>query len=171
MGCSTLGPWAELKSDSYRDGARRFETVIPEHWKRSNFTRYFLMTKDGIVLDRIMVERQKVNTKLEYTKKEFKKDMLIQDLADVEIDNFKSDQETGKFDLIDNKPASIGGQNGFLLEYTYIVVQGGLKIHGIHYGFLTEDWVYRIRYEAADQHYFKKCLDDFNQFVKSFQLI
>lgn len=170
-GCASLNPWTSLKSEEYKDGARKFEATIPEGWKRFNQVRYFLMTKDGIVLDRIIVDRQKINTKLEYTKKQFTKEMMPQDLADVEIDNFKADQTIGRFSLLNNIPVKIAGRDAFQIEYTYRVVKGGLRIRGIQYGFPYEDWIYRIRYEAADQHYFQKCKDDFEHFLKSFHII
>ncbi len=169
-GCVSLGFWTQVKEGEYRDTARDFSVVVPAGWMRFNLARYFIMTKDGTVLDNIAVERHKIDKKLEFTKKEFFKDMTPQDLAEIEIDNFKSSAVIGKFEIIQNKPVTIDNQQACRIEYTY-VAKGGLKIHGIYYGFLRKDWVYRIHYEAADQHYFNKYLHDFDRFIESFHLI
>ena len=170
-GCATLTPWTQLKGQEYKDGARSFRAVVPDGWMRFNHVNFFVMTKDGTVLDKIIVERRKITTKLEFTKKKFTKDMTPQELAEVEIDNLKANGETGRFELLNNAPVAIDGQNGFQMEYVYAVTKGGLKIHGMHYGFLYKDWVYRVNFEAAAQHYFEKYKDDFVKFFKSFKLI
>ena len=60
--------------------------------------------------------------------------------------------------------------DAFKMEYTY-QIEGGLKMHGLHYGFLTKDRLYRIRYEAADQHYYYRNLNDFRDFIDSFKVL
>ena len=169
-GCA-LTSWSTFKTAEYVDRARGFQAVVPAGWKKFNMVKFFLMTNDGTVLDQIAVERRKVNTKLDYTKKQFTPDMLPQDLADVELDDFQSDDEIGKFAVSDNSPVKVADRDAFRLEYTYTIVKGGLKIHGIHYGFLKDQWVYRVRYEAADQHYFKQYKADFDKFIQSFKLL
>ena len=170
-GCATLLPWTQLKGQEYKDGPRGFKAIVPAGWMRFNQAKYFIMTNDGTILDQIVVERRKVNTKLEFTKKEFAAEMTPQDLAEIEIDNLKADGRVGKVMIIQNKPETIADQSGFRMEYDYVITEGGLKIHGIHYGFLYDRWVYRIHYEAADQHYFRKYLKDFEHFIDSFQLL
>lgn len=170
-GCASLTTWTQLRKPEYKDGARDFAVVVPVGWMRFNLAKYFIMTKDGTILDRIVVDRKKNNTKLEFTKKVYSKDMTPQDLAEVEIDNLKSSDEIGKVDILGNKPAKIGGQDGFRIEYTYVVTEGGLWVRGIQYGFRYKDWVYRVYYEASAQHYFDRHLKDFDRFVESFRLL
>lgn len=170
-GCAVFAPWTQLKAQEYRDTARGFKTSVPIGWMRFNMVNFFLMTKDGTVLDKIIVERRKIDTKLEFTKKKFAKDMTAQELAEVEIDNIKTNPETGKFELLSNKPVTIAGQSAFHLEYTFTFTEGGLKIKGDHYGFVYKDWIYRVNFEAAAQHYFEKCLGDFKRFMESFELL
>ena len=170
-GCASLTPWTQLKSGEYKDGARDFSSVVPLDWMRFNQLSYFVMTRDGTVLDRIVVAREKNNAKLEFTKKVFTKEMTTEDLAEVEIDNLKAGDQIGKLEILSNKPAAIGGQEGFRLEYTYVITPGGLKIHGIEYGFRYKDWIYRVLFEAAAQHYFDSTLGDFQKFVDHFRLL
>lgn len=169
-GCA-LTAWTQLNKVEYKDTARGFTALVPVGWMRFNLAEHFIMTKDGTVLDRVVAARQKNNTKLEFTKKVFAEDMTPQELAEVEIDNLKSSGQIGRLEILSNKPAKIGGQDGFRIEYTYVVTEGGLRVRGVHYGFRYKDWVYRVFYEASAQHYFEACRKDFDRFVESFRLL
>jgi len=168
-GCATFGPWTELRKSEYRDSARRFTALVPPGWMRFNLEHYFIMTKDGTVLDSILVERHPIKKKIEFTKREYFSEMTPEDLADIEIDNFKANGDLDKFEVVKNKPVRIDQYDGFYFEYT-CVAKGGLKKRGFHYGFLNKDWVYRIRYEAASQYYFPKYKSDFEQFIGSLKM-
>ncbi len=159
-----------MRAKEYAERSQGFKAVMPPDWMRANFVPYFIITKDGTALDAIMVERYKFKKKLEYTKKMFLPDMTSQELADVEIDNFKSNLKVGRFEVSSNRPITVSGQQGFVFEYSFVTTDG-LKINGIHYGFIYKEWVYRIRFEAAAQHYFNKYLTDFNRFRESFILL
>lgn len=169
-GCATFGPWIETKEERYKDKARGFCADLPKGWMRSNFVQYFMITRDGVLLENISVERLKTDKKLEFTKKTLFKNMNIQDLTEIEIDNFCANENIKKFEILSNKLLLLSGQEAFRLEYTYLTANN-LKIQGIHYGFIYKDWVYRIHYEAAAQHYFNKHLGDFNNFIKTFQIL
>ena len=169
-GCAGLSTWSELSKREYKDRARRFEAEVPLGWMRYNLLSYFVMTKDGTVLNRIAVERYPFDKKLEFTEKKFTADMTPLEIAELEIDNLKSNQNSGQFKLLQNKPATIDNLPAFGIEYTYRTI-GGLRVHGCHYGFLKDKWVYRILYEAPEQHYFKKYKADFERFIDSFKLI
>ncbi len=170
-GCASLSPWTQLKKAEYKDGARDFAATIPVGWMRFNLTGYFIMTRDGTVLNRIVVGRQKNNTKLEFTKKVYTKDMTPQELSEIEADNLGSSDQIGRVEILSNKPAKIGGQDGFRIEYVYVVTEGGLRGRGVQYGFRHKDWVYRVFYEASAQYYFDAYRKDFDRFVESFRLM
>ncbi len=169
-GCASLSPWNDLSKEEYKDRARRFKAQVPLGWMRYNLLPYFVMTKDGTVLNRIAVERYPFDKNLEFIEKKFTSDMTPQDIAELELDNLKSNKNISQFQLLGNKPAAIDNLPAFWIEYTYSTV-GGLKIHGLHYGFLKDKWVYRILYEAPEQHYFKKYQGDFKRFIESFKLM
>ncbi len=169
-GCASLTPWLATPRVHFKDTRRAFETDIPLGWMRNTYTREFLITHDGVALNAITVERRGVEKDLESTKKKFDKDMLPQDLAEVEMDNIRSGQGVGQFRLLKNSPAELDGIQSFVIEYTY-QTEIGLTIHGIHYGCLKGNWVYRVRYEAPEQHYFKIYENDFKKFVAGLRWI
>lgn len=169
-GCATLTPWTELKRNEYKDGTRKFEAEIPRGWMRSNFAKYFMITKDGILLENISVRRHWLDEKLEFTKKTFDKNMTLLEIAEVEIDNFKANENYKDFELLENKPTSVDGREASFLEYK-LTMADGLKIRGMLYDAYCKKFIYRIQYEAAEQHYFEKYLSDFYVFVKSLKII
>jgi hypothetical protein len=97
--------------------------------------------------------------------------MTPQDLAEVEIDNFKSNTSINHFEVSDNRPTTIDGTDAFCMDYSFLTTEEGLKVQGTHCSFIYDEWVYRIRYEAPVQHYFPKYKSDFDAFLKSFKLI
>lgn len=169
-GCATLGPWTELTLGNYRDNTLGFATTVPSGWMRYNYADYFLITRDGLLLNRISVERRDPHKPLEFSKKTFDLNMLPQDLAELEIDNLKSNTNFSQFTLLQNKPTLIDTHEACFLEYTY-VTEDGLRVRGKHIDLFHKKWVYRITYEAAQQHYFDASLKDFNCFLESFKLI
>lgn len=169
-GCSTLTNWTPLAVGEYRDSARKFTAQVPQEWMRFNRAAYFIMTRDGIALNAISVETRRFKDTLESTKKQFLEDMSLQDLAEVEIDNYRSSPNVRNFQIVKNQPATLSGVPGFVLEYTLETPQG-MPFAGIHYGFKADGKIYRVQYEAPQQHYFKKHLPVFEEFVRSFKLI
>ena len=168
-GCAGFSVWTKV-SGEYKDSARGFSAVLPSGWMRYNHIKYFIATRDGVVLENIVVQKLYFDDELEHTKKKFFEGMMLEDLAEIEIDNYKSSDQINRFELDENKPVAIADKDGFRIKYSYYS-KGGLKIVGIHYGLMHNEDVYRIRYEAAAQHYFKKYLGNFEKFVESFKLI
>ncbi len=162
--------WTQLTPSEYKDKKYLFSTVVPGHWMRFNAGRYFVITKDGVVLNYVRVYRQKFEAALEFTKKTFRADMTPQDWAEVETDEIVSGPNVGAFKTIKNVPVAIGGHEGFRLEYEY-TAQGGLKKQGIACGFKVGNWMYRVQFEAAKQHYYAESAGHFERFVEKFQVL
>ena len=170
VGCAIV-PWVQTSSSKeYKDGARDFAAMLPDGWMRFTMDKYFLITKDGIALNAIAVERRRVKDELEFTKKKLTDDMLLMDIAEVEADNYKTSKNINSFSIDENVPAEIAGQEAFVLKYSY-QTRSGLPMKGVHYGFKYKNWLYRVRYEAPVQHYFDQSLPVFEQFVKTFRLL
>ena len=63
---------------------------LPDGWMRWNTRDYFLITRDGVDLQYIMVEKINVKDTLKHTKKKFRKGMLPSEAAEVILDNIAS---------------------------------------------------------------------------------
>ncbi len=169
QGCA-LTTWTYLYDREYQDSARKFKAQVSVDWYKFNWTQSFVITKDGILLDRIVVERRKFKDKLEFTKKKYFDDMSLEDLIEIESDNLKSNDKTNKLEIVANEPAKLDNYAAYRLEYTYFT-KDNLKVRGLLYGLIADEHVYRIYYEATDQHYFKENKPAFDHFVETFRLL
>ncbi|MBI4379440.1 MAG: hypothetical protein HY578_10130 [Nitrospinae bacterium] len=164
-GCAT---WTKV-GGIYKNTSYNFHAELPWGWMKCQGKDLFI-TRDGEFLQNIWIERIRFDKELPFTKKRFQKDMLASEVAQVEIDNFSSNKIITNFELIENIPETINGINGFKLVYRFRS-DDGLKIKKVHYGFLSDDWIYRIIYTAAEGYYFDKDLESFNKLVETFRLI
>ncbi|MBF0484176.1 MAG: hypothetical protein HQL25_05660 [Candidatus Omnitrophica bacterium] len=168
-GCA-MSMWTKLENKEYSDGSRAFKAIMPQDWMRLNYDRDFVLTHDGLALNLINVHRINQKNPLEFTKKKYADNMMITDLAEIESDNLKMNTNMLQFSVLSNTPIDISGREAYRIEYQY-ENKNGLPISGIQCGFQHKQWIYRIKYEAASQHYFSSLKSDFEAFLKSFQTI
>jgi hypothetical protein len=146
------------------------EVVLPDGWYRANrATDALLITRDGFPLQFILIERVAHDKELQYTKRKFSPGMPPHDVAELEADNLRSATGISNFELLDNRPVTIGGLQGFRLVFQWRT-NDGLRVKRVHYGFMQDKWVYRIVYHAAARHYFDRDLPAFNALIESFKL-
>lgn len=165
MGCAVM-PWT-MMGGGYYDEALKVQVELPQSWMRSNRTQDALwITRDGILLQSIAIERLALDKALPHTKKTFTRGMLPQEVADIELDELRSNRNMLYVEVLENTPRTIDGHPGFKMVYTSWT-EDGLRIKHIHYGVLLEDGVYRIRYRAPLHHYFDKDLGTFERLLAS----
>jgi hypothetical protein len=168
-GCA-MTPWVKAPETEYRSTGLALRVMLPKDWMRYNGGGRIILTKDGVTLNRIIVEKLRFSDKFEYTKRKFTEDMAPLDLAEVELDNLKSNSTISQLTILDNKPASIADHQAYRLEYTYETANG-LKMHGQTCGFIDHDVVYHLVFEATEQYYYPKTVHDFEQLVQSLHVI
>jgi hypothetical protein len=169
IGCIPTPPWSKV-GGQYFDDSQNFYVELPKGWKKSNKVIYLLLTKDGVLLQNIMITRMDIDAELKYTKKKLKRDMLPQEVAEVIIDDLTSNPNILNFKLIENTPAKISGHQGFRLLFTFRNEEG-VKYKSVYYGFIAGGKFYGIRYTAAERYYFDKDIETFEKIVKSFKLL
>jgi len=148
-----------------------FEVDLPQEWYQAREVGdTLLVTRDGLLLQFIRIERVSVEQELLHTKKKFTRGMQPQEAAELEVDNMRSSPEVFNFELIENIPTTVGGRSGFRLLYSW-KTKDGLRLKRVHYGFLDGKWVYRLIYQAAARHYFDKDLATFERVRESFRLL
>ena len=165
-GCA---PWVMVEGP-YRMDAQGYEVSLPAGWRRATTVGdSLLMTRDGVSLQYIRIERVAVGDELKHTKKKFVKGMSPRDVAKVELDEVRSDQGMRNFELVENAPFQVAGFPGFKLVYSFRAVNG-LRLKRIHYGVLVRDGVYRVQYQAPARYYFEKDLATFERVRESIKL-
>ena len=163
------GPWLKV-GGLYTSSAHNVSVEFPEKWMRVNTDDFLLITRDGMLLQHILIQTIHVDDSLKYTKKKFKRGMLPQEVAEVILDNKTSNPEILNFKVIENVPAKISGFPGFKVTYTY-KNKDGLKVKGVYYGLLLKEKFYGISYTAASRYYYDKDLKTFEKVFKSFKLM
>lgn len=165
-GCA---PWVKV-GGLYTSKPHNFSVELPDGWMRFNTPDRLYITRDGVLLQNIIIERLNIEKPLEHTKKKFSKDMLPQEVAELVLDNISSDPTVLGFEVIENIPARISGSPGFKVVFTY-KNKDGLRLKSILYGLIVDEYFYGIRYTAARRYYFDKDLKTFEKVFASFRLI
>lgn len=164
-GCATWG----RAGGPYSNGSAKYEVDLPWGWMKLG-GKDLMLTRDGLFLDKIAIQRKDVDKKLEHTKKKFLKGMLPEELSEVAIDDIAGDPDISGLEIVENIPATLSGQLSFRIMYTFRN-KDNLKYKCIYYGFGYEEWAYNISYTATADYYFDKNVEEFNKLVKSFRFL
>ncbi len=165
-GCA---PWVKV-GGLYTSKPHNFSVELPDGWMRFNTSHRLYITRDGVLLQNIIIERLHIEKSLKHTKKKFAKDMLPQEAAEVVLDNISSAPTVLNYEVIENIPARISGFPGFKVVFTY-KNKDGLTLKSILYGLIVDEWFYAIRYTAARRYYFENGRKTFEKVFESFRLI
>ena len=168
FGC--VSAWTPV-SGLYDMGAENFAVTLPEGWRRYNqVANKVIITRQGLRLQRIAIFRTPIDKKLPFTHKMILPDMLPQEVAEVVIDNLKSNPNISNGVVLENDPVLISGLAGFKFVYAFRT-KDGLDKKGVFYGLLQGDQLYKLVYEAPQRYYFDRDLQTFETTVASFRLI
>ena len=167
-GCVSV-PWHPT-AGLYKSPSENFAVELPQGWMRLNANEDLLITRDGILLQHVTVERAAVDRPLKSTKKTLARGMQPQAVAEVIIDNFMSSERMLDVKVQENRPVQVAQHRGFRLVYTHRD-KNGLRFKSVLHGFLAGDVFYGIRYTAAERYYFAKDLPTFEHVLASFRLI
>jgi hypothetical protein len=149
-----------------------FDVTVPDGWYRAmrgEASEALVVTRDGLALQQIVISRAPVDKELKHTKRRFDAKLPPHELAEITLDNMRSDPAVHVFAVEENVPATINGRQGYKVVYTW-ALKGGYRLKRVHYGFLDGTWVYQIVYQAAARHYFDRDLATFEQMRESFQV-
>lgn len=164
-------PWTPTSPNTeYVASAQNVSVQLPEGWMLSGREDIMLLTRDGVLLQNVIVVTINVKDELKYTKKKFKRGMLPLEQAGVALDNMVSNPNYTAFKVHSKKPATVAGHQAFRTEVTF-KDKDGLLYRGILYGFMQNDWFYLVRYVAPDRHYFSRDKAKFENIVKSLKLV
>jgi hypothetical protein len=127
------------------------------------------LTRDGLLLQQICIGRIPVEEELPNTKQKLLRGMSPLDSAELIGDNLLSNPHVTHQELIENTPTTLSGHPAFRLHYSYRAEER-LKMEGIFYGAVVDQWLYYALYEAPAQYYFDKDLPTFDKTVSSLHI-
>lgn len=147
------------------------EVTTPSGWYRANRAESaFLITRDGLALQGILVQRVPVDEALKFTKRKFDDKLPPAEVAEVELDDHRSDPDVFNLVVEENVPFMLDRRSGFKLVYTWNT-KDGLRLKRVHYGFREGKYVYRLVYQAAARYYFERDLATFETVRESFRVL
>jgi hypothetical protein len=164
-GCASLAHNSSL--EKLPDAS--FSVTIPDGWWKPDYIDKYLITKDGPLLQYVLIQERPVTRPFKNTSKKIRSEMLPQEAAGIIIDELASDRNITNFTVIENAPAVIDGHDGFRILFSYKNKKGA-AFKTLYYGFVRDGIFYNLRYCAELQHYFEKDLPVFEQIIASFRL-
>jgi hypothetical protein len=150
---------------------KSYSVDLPVGWiKQVTMTRQLLVSRDGPLLEYILITKSSPKEAFPRTKKAASDSMLPAELAELEVAEIKGeDQFTAALSVVENEPAEIAGQEGFRVRVRYKNTRG-LEIQRVIYGFADKSAYYQITFGAPTLYYFDAYFPDFQKVVASFQL-
>jgi len=166
-GCA---PWVRTEGPVAYD-SQNFAVDPPQGWMRRNTDKLFLITRDGLALQAVLIERVNVSDQkqFKYTKKRVTSGMLPNELAETIIDDYQSDADSPLDAVEENAPAKVSDKPGCMVRLTF-TNKAGLKYRCLIYGCLVGDWFYRVTYTAPARYYFDRDVAAVQEMMKSFKL-
>jgi hypothetical protein len=174
VACATASPPAWIPATSpYAAPEAGFEVAVPAGWMRRNTKLERLtVTRDGTSVQRILVGSSELGKPLGITESKRAVDagMSPQEVAEVLIDGLNASRAWTEVAVLENAPASLGGQNGFRLLAAFRD-EDGLKTRMAAHGAIAGSRFYWLIYIAPERHYFDLDRQTFEEMVSSFRLL
>jgi hypothetical protein len=148
---------------------QNFSVDIPEGWTRFSSSEYFMLTREGVFSQYILVLQRRADEPFSHTKSRLSKDMSPKEAAGVITDELSSDDNLVNFQFLEYVPAKVGRYNGFRIVFRY-QDKNGRNFRTAFYGLLNGNWFYSLRYCAQEEKYADEDLKAFEKVVDSFKI-
>lgn len=165
-------PWDPIggRYDSGNWFGARFALDLPQDWMMMNFVEDGLIaTRDGFNLQVIRVRKIGFGADLPHTKKKIAKGMGPRELAEVLLDDLRSDGKANALQVLETRPATIAGAKGFRTTVAFKDAHG-LPFRAVLCGVAAEGWAWQIVYRAPARHYFDRDLPAFDAALSSMRI-
>ena len=174
--------------------SRRLSFSLPDGWNQVWRENDLLVSRDGVFLQHILVERIHVDQTggldgrfslatisskqwpvrtVPYMKKRLAPGMSPFEVAEVVLESRRNNP--GITDLVAGEvvPREVAGNPGFMVAYDFRVTVATLKTpyRSVYYGFLKDKWLYGISYTAARRYYFERDVGTFEAVMRSVRLV
>ena len=175
LGTTACAPiWSPINEKTPRPfdmAAVQVRMNMPTGWMSSYYAPalgYFFFTVHGAELEEFWVRRFPRDAVVKGTGRATKGNLTVQEIAEISIDSRRLDDGVGNFEVVSNRPATVGGQSCFRLEYRHRNAIG-LQKRIVEYGCPVSTWLYRFEFMAPEEHYFARYVGDFEDAVSSIQ--
>lgn len=167
-GCAAWQPGGVVYS-----GDKNFSIKVPAGW---TFTTSLMgpktnlfATKDGVLLQQLAVTHHLDKDVFPNSKRSVTAQMSPFEVAEVIVDELRSSRGITNLNVVENTPATVGGQPGFKLMLTY-QNSDNLRVTEVRYGSHVGDRTWFLRFTAPSRHYFEHELPALEEAAASFKL-
>jgi len=165
-GCAT---W-ETVGGYYESRDAGYSLDLPKGWHRDLRTKERLViTRDGLLLQHIQIGQYPVDKVPLSTQRRLTTAMLPLELAEVIIDDLRSNTQLLNLNFVGNRPALVGGFPGFRITYSY-QFKDNLSRMAVYDGVLVGKSYFFVAFQAPRRHYFDRDLPAFEQVSNSFKI-
>ena len=107
-----------------------FTLRVPARWMFATaFGKDFTASKDGVILQQIVVEHVALKEALPHSKRELSPTLAPFELAEAVIDDLHSDHTLLSFTVKENTPATLGGKPAFHIVYSLRRTRPIVRLH------------------------------------------
>ena len=155
VGCAT--GWGRVDDSGRYYKGKYYNATLPLGWMRMQSGETLTLSRDGIDLQRIVIEYRPHDKAFEGIEKSSSESMLPSELAELTIAELKASQDEGwpSLEVLVNEPVKITGHTGYGLHLRFKTDEG-LRIDVLLRGFVDEDGLYLVMYRAPTLHYFER---------------
>ncbi len=153
-----------------KSATQNFSVDIPEGWTRFSSSQYFMLTREGVFSQYILVIQRRVDEPFSHTENRLRKDMSPKEAAGVIKEELSSDDNLVNFQFLEYVPSKVGLYSGFRIVFSY-QNKKGQNSRTAFYGLLKGNWFYSLRYCAQEEKYSDGDLKAFERVVNSFRII
>jgi hypothetical protein len=164
----------------YRPAGRRYSSwslfdadvrmELPEGWMKANGVENGIVaTRDGFNLQTLRFRRLRLGKPLPHTKKALAEGMRPDELAEVLIDDIRSDGTALGLQILETRPATVAGQPGFRAAILF-KDPDGLRFKAATAGVILEGYAWQLTFVAAARHYYDRDLPLFERALASLQI-
>jgi hypothetical protein len=152
-----------------KSATQNFSVDIPEGWTRFSSSEYFMLTREGVFSQYILVLQRRTDEPFSHTENRLRKDMSPREAAGVITDELSSDGNLVNFQSLEYVPARVGPYTGFRIVFRH-QNKNGQNFRTAFYGLLRANWFYSLRYCAQEEKYSDKDIQAFEKVVNSFRI-
>lgn len=147
-----------------------FDIDIPAGWQKHNTNKFFLIYKNDPLRQYILVQERPLDRPFKFSNKSLQAGMRPQEVASVVIDELRSDKQLLTLAVIENAPATIQGNDGCRILFTYGLGDGS-NYKTLYYGFIRNGSYFSLRFNTAADQDFERDLQAFDQVVDSLRFL
>jgi hypothetical protein len=168
-GCAAT--WVRVDDADRRYAGEHYTVTLPAGWMRSQTEDSLMLSRDGLDLQRIVIEYRPHDKAFEKLGKSSSAGMLPSELAELTIAELKASQDEGlpSLEILDNRPTQIAGHTGYALHLRF-KTDAGLRIEVLLRGFVDEQGLYQLLYRAPTLHYFGRDREVYESVAGSMKL-